>query len=113
MAGDIIGSRYDELRLIVHLGDLRRAVVVGRFALRIGGALDFPDGLAGVFVDGKNIRRIFCFHAVENLHVKPVAFEQRRGRIAVVQSEAPVVRLDIAFWSPSGVQTRDSSLTWA
>ena len=113
MAGDVVASRNHQLLLVIHHGDLRRAVVVGRFTLRVGGALYFPDCLTGVLVNRKNIRRIFCFHAVEDLHIQPVTLKQRRRRVAVIQSEASVVGLDIALPDLGAVHGEAGELTIA
>ena len=78
----------------------------------IGPAVDLPNGLSGRLVDGEDIGGVVGLHPMEHLQVQPVAMEQRRGRVAVIEPEASVVVLNvtppklIAFEIETGQKTR-------
>ena len=97
MTGDVVGPRNDQLRFSGNPGDLRRRVVVGRFALRVCGSFHLPDGLPGARLHCKHVGRIVRMHAVKHLNIQTVAVQQRRGGVAVVEAESSVVGLNITL----------------
>ena len=93
---DVAAGDHDLARPVV-LEQGRRGVRVGRLAAGVGGPLDPPDRLAGVPVDAQDVRRVVGAHAVDDLDEERVVDQEGRRRVAPVQPEPAVRRLDVAL----------------
>ena len=96
MAGHNIASADHQFDVLAISHNSRRSVGIRRFVNGGRRALHPRQRLAGRDIQLQQIRRIFSLHSMQHLNVQHAVIEQRRGTITPVQSELPIVFLNVA-----------------